>query len=244
MKFGFIGSGNMAGAFARGLNEPALFADSGSGRAGLLAAELGGTASAIGPMADACNVLVLAHKPKQLKEVAQQLTDFSGTIVSLLAATPLAALREAYPAARIVRTMPNIPIEHGRGVLGVAAESDSTPELDPYFARFGVVTSVPEAEFEVFTAVAGCAPAFFALFAEKLIESSTARGLDPDVAAEIVNQTMLGTAISLRQDDVDTAALMARVASPGGLTERALSSFEATGLADSVEAAVATVLGE
>jgi pyrroline-5-carboxylate reductase len=37
---------------------------------------------------------------------------------------------------------------------------------------------------------------------------------------------------------------MTAVASPGGLTERALKSFEITGLTDSVDRAVATVLNE
>jgi pyrroline-5-carboxylate reductase len=41
MQVGFIGSGNMASALARGWGDPVLCTDSGSGRAAALAAELG-----------------------------------------------------------------------------------------------------------------------------------------------------------------------------------------------------------
>lgn len=244
MQFGFIGSGNMARSFARGIGESALFADGGSGRAQQLADELGGERRSVAEIGQQADVAVLAHKPKQLLEVAEQLPAYAGTIVSLLAATDLAALRSAYPKARVVRTMPNIPVERGVGVLGVASESDAVPELDRFFARLGLVVSVTEEQFGVFTAVSGCAPAFFALFAERLIAEAEKRGIDQRVAAAIVIQTMAGTAAVLDAADLDTAALQARVASPGGLTERALESFGATGLAESVEAAVATVLGE
>lgn len=234
----------MARAFARGLGEPADFADGGSGRSRELATEFGGVPATVQELAARADAIVLAHKPKQLTDVAAELSGYSGLIVSLLAATTLEQLRAAYPSARVVRTMPNIPIEHGVGVLGVAQESDAAPELQHLLERFGTVVTVPERDFETFTAVAGCAPAFFALFAERLIASAAERGLDAATAAQIVNQTMLGTAISLRESGVDTAELQRRVASPGGLTARALKSFEETGLAASVDAAVATVLGQ
>jgi pyrroline-5-carboxylate reductase len=44
MQVGFIGSGNMAAALARGWGEPVLCSDSGSGRARAPAEELGGAA--------------------------------------------------------------------------------------------------------------------------------------------------------------------------------------------------------
>ena len=42
MQVGFIGSGNMAGALARGWGDPSSATDRGSGRARALVAELGG----------------------------------------------------------------------------------------------------------------------------------------------------------------------------------------------------------
>lgn len=244
MQLGFIGSGNMARSLALGLGEPALFSDSGSGRAKLLAEQTGGESLGTVELASRADVIFLCHKPKQLAEVAAQLPDYAGTIVSVLAATPLAALREAYPNAKVVRTMPNIPVEFGEGVFAVASEGDDVPELIDKFKRFGLVVQTPEEHFELVTAIGGCAPAFFALFASELIDTAVKRGLDPAQAKEVVNETLRGTGTALRSNGVDPEALMTAVASPGGLTERALKSFDESGLQAAVDRAVATVLGE
>lgn len=244
MRIGFVGSGNMAAAIAEGLGRAALFSDSGSGRAAALAHTNGGASTTTEDIGKTCDVVFLCHKPKQLDEVAAKLQDYSGTIISVLAATPLDALRRAYPAAKVVRTMPNIPVAHGSGVFAIAAESDSVPEFDELLEPTGLVLRVPESQFELVTAVGGCAPAFFAMFARDLIRSAVARGLDEETARQVVGQTLAGTGDALAANGIDTEALMAAVASPGGLTERALASFEGADLQAVVDRAVATVLGE
>lgn len=244
MQLGFIGSGNMARSLALGLGEPALFSDGGSGKSKLLAEETGGEAVSTVELAQRADVIFLSHKPKQLRDVADEIGDFGGTIVSVLAATTLADLRAAYPAAQILRTMPNIPVEFGEGVMAVAAESDDAPRIVELFDRLGLVVITPEAQFEVVTAVGGCAPAFFALFASELIATAVERGMDEAQAREVVNATLRGTGTSLAANGIDTESLMTAVASPGGLTERALTSFDESGLQAAVDRAVATVLGQ
>lgn len=244
MSIGFIGSGNMARAIAVGMCEHALFADSGSGRAATLAADTGGRAASVEEVAAESQLLFLCHKPAQLAEVSARIGGFSGTLASVLAATPLSALREAYPKAAVVRLMPNTPAEHGAGVTCVADESDPSPELETLLERLGRVIRLPEAQIELATAIGGCAPAFFALFAQELIGSAVARGMDESLARQIVGQTLLGTGVLLDASGVDTSGAIEAVASPGGLTERALASLDESGLQDAVERAVATVLGE
>lgn len=244
MSIGFIGSGNMARAIAIGLGEAACFADSGSGRAAALAADTRGDSADVETVAAGSDLLFLCHKPAQLTEIAARIENFDGTLASVLAATPLAALREAYPSAKIVRLMPNTPAEYGAGVTCVAEQSDESPELDTLLERLGRVVRLPEAQLELATAIGGCAPAFFALFAQELIGSAVARGMSEAVARAIVGQTLLGTGVLLDANGVDTASAITAVASPGGLTEKALRSFDASGLQDAVERAVATVLGE
>src|ERR1700755_1091478 len=99
MQVGFIGSGNMAGALARGWGDPVLCTDSGSGRAAVLARELGGEAVASNrELAERADVVILAHKPAQLAAVAGEIGDAAKVVVSLLARTTQADLREAYPS--------------------------------------------------------------------------------------------------------------------------------------------------
>lgn len=244
MKFGFVGAGNMARSYALGLAEPCDFSDPSAERAEALAALTGGSVRRTPELAEHSDVVFLAHKPQQLAEVAEIIAGFDRVVVSMLAATPLSSLRSALPAAKIIRTIPNIPVAFGCGVLGVAEESDEVPALEPYFQRLGTVVRTPEAQFEVFTAVASCAPAFFALFERELVRAAIANGMDQPTAALIVNETMAGSAVALRENGLDADDLMQRVASPGGLTERALADFERNGIAAVVDSAVATVLGQ
>lgn len=244
MNLGFIGSGNMARAIAVGIGQPATFCDSGSGRAQALAQELNGSTGSATEVAAGADVVFLCHKPKQLADVAAAIGDYSGTVVSVLAATTLAQLRSSYPNARVIRIMPNTPVELHAGVTAIAAESDTSSEVQRVLERLGTVVTTPEDDFETVTAVGGCAPAFFALFAKELIAAATARGLDHDQAKLVVGETLAGTGALLRVNGVDTQATMDAVASPGGLTEKALESFAASGLGATVDRAVATVLGE
>jgi pyrroline-5-carboxylate reductase len=244
MSVGFIGSGNMARAIAIGIGAPAAFADGGSGRAAALAGQVGGTSASVAEVARSSDILFLCHKPAQLQSVAETIGRFEGAIVSVLAATTLDSLHSTYPSAKVVRTMPNTPVEFGTGVVCVAEESDVVPDVALLLAPLGEIVPVPESQFELATAVGGCAPAFFALFAQELIEAAIQRGMEPAVARRIVGQTLDGTGDVLKSNGIDTEAAMRAVASPGGLTERALKSFDQNGLKDAIDRAVATVLGD
>ena len=113
----------MAAAMARGFHlrggpEEMLFADAGSGRAAALASELGGTAAAtLAELAESSDAIVLAVKPAVLDQAAEGLGPFSGPLVSVLGATEVARVESAFPAASVLRTMPNVAVEVGRGVI-------------------------------------------------------------------------------------------------------------------------------
>jgi pyrroline-5-carboxylate reductase len=66
-------------------------------------------------------------------------------------------------------------------------------------------------------------------------------GVDPDVAHQLVTQTVLGAATMAARSGADPAALRVQVTSPGGTTAAALSVFDAGDLmglvADAMRAA-------
>lgn len=244
MQIGFIGSGNMARAIALGLGKPALFSDGGSGRSVELAQLVSGRAVSTAEAGSESDLLVLCHKPAQLASVAETVGRFDGTVVSVLAATTLEQLRASYPRAQVVRSMPNVAVEFGSGVIAVAGEGDNPATAIELLKTLGKVVELPETEIGLATAIGGCAPAFFARFAAALIEAAVSRGMQADVAKTIVGDSLRGSGDLLAANGVDTAAAIAAVASPGGLTERALGSFDESELEAAVDRAVATVLGE
>jgi pyrroline-5-carboxylate reductase len=248
VKLGLIGAGNMASALARGIGEPVLVADVDTAKADALAAELGGEAVATNAeLAERSDVVVLCHKPKQLAEVAEQVAGQAKAIASILAATSTAQLEDAYPALPVYRFIPNIPAEVRQGVLcyvpGRLAADGPEQEILELFGRAGTVLALgDEPLIEPAMALMSCGPAFYALVAESFADAGAAHGLPRDDALRMTAETMAGTAAYMRAHDYDTEAVKARVATPGGTTERGLIALEEHGLRDVCRAAVDAVV--
>jgi pyrroline-5-carboxylate reductase len=234
---GFVGSGNMAAAMARGWVdhvERMLFSDSGSGRAKKLAQEVGGEALVSNrELAEAADVVVLAVKPAMLKQVAGELQGAS-VVISLLGATSLEKVSAAFPGVDVVRVMPNVGVEVRKGVLCVAGGGDS--EVREMLGVLGHVVELPDEEFDAATAVMGCAPAYLALAIEAIADAGSKDGLDAELARELVVETTAGTAELLRIRH--PADVRKAVASPGGSTEAGLEALDREGVREAFEAAV------
>jgi pyrroline-5-carboxylate reductase len=236
MIVGFVGSGSMAAAIARGWGgefEQMLFSDSGSGRAAALAEEMGGEALSNEEIARRADLVVLAVKPAALERVAPELA-LARRIVSVLAAVPGARLRDAFPSAEVLRVMPNVAVEVRKGVLCVAGEA--SPEVRQKLEALGLVVEIADGDFDAATAVMGCAPAYLALAVEAIADAGAADGLDAELARELVVETAAGTAELLRT--WSPADLRKAVASPGGSTEAGLEALDREGARAAFEAAV------
>jgi pyrroline-5-carboxylate reductase len=248
MQLGLIGAGNMASALARGIGEPVLVHDLDESKARALAEELGGEAvGSNAELAERADALVLCHKPKQLLDVAREVGGRARVAVSILAATTTEQLAEAYPGASIYRFIPNMPTEVKRGVLcyvpGPGAADGPEDEILELFGRTGAVIRLDdEPLIEPAMALMSCGPAFLALVAESFADAGVAHGLDPADAMRMMVETMGGTADYLARHDYDGPGLRARVATPGGTTERGLITLEERGLRDVTRAAVDAVV--
>jgi pyrroline-5-carboxylate reductase len=234
MVVGFIGSGSMAAAMARGwvgAVDKMLFTDSGSGRAAELAAEIDGSNV---ELAEAADVIVLAVKPAGMADIAAEIGDVARPLVSLLGATSLESVRRAFPEADVFRVMPNVAVEVRRGVLCVAGGESA--EVRALLDLLGRTVDLPDAQFDAATAVMGCAPAYLALAVEALADAGAEAGLDDALARELVVETAAGTAELL--ESRDPAEVRRAVASPGGSTEAGLEALDREGARDAFAAAV------
>jgi pyrroline-5-carboxylate reductase len=248
---GLVGAGNMARALARGWAMPILCTDSGSGRARTLAAELGGEAlGSNAELAARADLVVLAHKPLQLEQVAAEVAGAAAgkPIISLLAATPLSVLVDAYPDSPVFRVQPNLAVEAGLGVSALAEPGDGVPDeitrrVHDLFARVGTVVVVADRLIDAASACSGVGPAYWALVVEAQVDAAVRRGLSGAQASALVGETMAGTAELLRRRDWDTLALRREVASPGGTTARGLAALERAGVRAAFAEAIDDVLG-
>ena len=249
MQIGLIGSGNMARALARGWDRPVLCSDPLPERANALAAEVGGEALQSNvEVAQRADLVVLAHKPAQLTDVARNVAPHARAVASILAATPLASLKDAYPDRPVYRFIPSLPVEVRQGAVvqadGPPQDAALDAQVHDLFAQLGTLVVLPDALVDVAMGLMSCAPAYVALVAEAQIDAGVRHGIPAAQGAELVVQTLAGTAELLRRRANDTHAIRREVASPGGVTARGLDALERAGLRAAFSDALDAVLGD
>jgi pyrroline-5-carboxylate reductase len=195
------------------------------------ASEVGGR---VGTVADAaaCDLVVLAVKPKDaaeaLAEIAPHVADGS-VVLSVVAGWDLARLESAAAGVTVVRTMPNLAVRYGAGLVAIAhngLDAGREAALEQALAPLGQIMALPEALFPAATALAGSGPGFLALIVEALEDGGVASGLTRDQARSMARAVLVGTAAILSDDDPDPAVLRQRVSSPAGTTIAGLMVLE------------------
>lgn len=248
---GIVGGGSMGGSIARGVVEaqalPAsrvLVADCDAAKLeGLAALGMRTFPDAGAMLAEGPDVLVLAVKPQVLGDVMASLAAAAAgrTVISIAAGVTIATIEAALPGARVVRAMPNLPVQVRSGATALAAGSAATSaDLDlavALFSSLGVAAVMREDQLDVSGAVAGTAPALFALFVDTLTRAGVKAGLPVDVCRGFLEVTMRGCAEQLVEEGMHPRAYLDRVTSPGGTTACALFELE-TPLFEASHAAV------
>ncbi|MBL8473859.1 MAG: pyrroline-5-carboxylate reductase [Rhodocyclaceae bacterium] len=255
MKISFIGGGNMATALIGGLLERgcATAADMqvveiGAEARERLAQKFGVRAvAAADTQLLACDLLLLAVKPQQMREA---LAPLAGKLAGQIVISIAAGLRSVDLARwlggyrRIVRAMPNTPALIGAGMTGLYADpSLNAAERSAAESVLAAVGSTlwiaDETMMDAVTAVSGSGPAYLFHFIEALEAAARAQGFDAASARLLSLQTCLGAARLAAQSEDDPATLRAKVTSKGGTTEAALASLAADDLVAAMGRAVA-----
>lgn len=184
----------------------------------------------------AYTTVLLGMKPQQLASVANSLAPLCGMdtrLVSILAGTTVAELRNRFPAARdVVRAMPNLPVGIGEGVTALHADISTSPDVREDVASLmsplGLAEwIVDEGQFNEVTALSGCGPAFLFRFIDAFARAGEAIGLPSDQAARMALATVKGSASMAALSSDSPAILADRVASPGGMTRQGLNVMDA-----------------
>jgi pyrroline-5-carboxylate reductase len=235
---GLVGSGAMGRAMLAGLTREhpersgsLVVADAVRAAADRGVAESGGRVGTIAAAA-ACDLVVVAVKPKDAAGVLSELAGHASpecVVVSVIAGWDRARLSAAAPGVRIVRTMPNLAVRFGAGLVAVASDGlDATvcQTLAAVLAPLGEVIMLPESLFPAATALAGSGPGLLALIVEALEDGGVASGLSREQARAMARAVLAGTAALLADDDADPAVLRQQVSSPAGTTIAGLMVLE------------------
>jgi pyrroline-5-carboxylate reductase len=260
MKITFIGGGNMATALIAGLAGQLTaganihVVDPNAEQLALLVSNYGvGAAQRIDAAVAASDVIVLAVKPQQMREVAAALLPHLAAARPLLLSiaagirgVDLARWMNGYGA--IVRTMPNTPALIGQGITGMVAMAGVSDEqkaaADSIMKAVGATVWLDdEALIDPVTAVSGSGPAYVFYFIEAMQAAAQELGLSAEQGKQLALATFTGAAQLAARSPDEVSVLRERVTSKGGTTYAALVSMEQSGvkqkIVDAIKAASA-----
>ncbi len=239
MNICFIGGGNMATALIGGLlgqgfntQQISVVEINQDNRARL---QRDFSVRAVDNLADGVagsQVIVLAVKPQQLREVAQQLApQLSGQLlISIAAGIRAVDLARWAGSQKVVRAMPNTPALIQSGMTGLYAmpsvNAVQREQAQSILAAVGETLWLDdEAMVDAVTAISGSGPAYVFYLIEALERAAQELGFVADDARRLSVATFLGASKLAASSHDDIAVLRARVTSKNGTTERALLSL-------------------
>jgi pyrroline-5-carboxylate reductase len=141
--------------------------------------------------------IILAAKPQQipliLDAIAQPISQLpkKPNIISIAAGLSVESIEHHLGSSfPVLRVMPNTSALVGAGMTGLYANpllDEETHRLyQSIFDSVGKTVNVKnESELDIVTAVSGCGPAYFYLFASLLAKEATQAGLSPEAADQV-----------------------------------------------------------
>ncbi|HLN77383.1 MAG TPA: pyrroline-5-carboxylate reductase [Nocardioidaceae bacterium] len=184
--------------------------------------------------AQKAGTLALVVKPQDMDDLLKEIGAVvrpGQLVVSLAAGITTAFLEARLPeGVAVVRVMPNTPalVDEGMAAIsrGSHCDEEHLVEAESLMASIGRVIRVPEKQQDAVTAVSGSGPAYIFFVVEAMIEAGVHLGLPRATAAELVVQTVVGSAKLLRETGEHPVVLRERVTSPAGTTAAAVRELE------------------
>ena len=171
------------------------------------------------------DLIVLAIKPQVFPEAMPTLRETSAgkLFLSLAAGMTLEKIcRWLHPTARVVRSMPNTPMQIGAGASAYAPGPNVTEAdlalIHSVLSSAGKAWRVDESQINAVTALSGSGPAYVFHFIEALTLAAIPLGLPEGLARDLARQTVFGSAQLAAQSPLAPMELATQVKSPRGTT--------------------------
>lgn len=249
LKICFIGGGNMAAAMIGGMANKLLpgtnihVVDINPETLASLQQRFGiTTAERIDEAVAQSDVIVLAVKPQQMRDVVVELRPHVSNQLVLSIAAGICATdmsRWLNGHAAIVRTMPNTPALVGLGMSGMVAMDGVSPQqrkiADEIMKAVGTTVWLEdEAQIDAVTAVSGSGPAYVFYFLEAMQQAAQEMGLTAEQGKQLAYATFVGASQLAVQSAEPVTVLRERVTSKGGTTHAAINSMSESGVQQAI----------
>jgi len=196
------------------------------------------------------DLIILAVKPQDTDSLFSALRQHvhpQQVFLSIMAGVKIATIAEALGVSKVIRAMPNLPAQIGRGMTAFTS-SDAVTRIELVMVQnllntTGKTVYVEEETFiDATTAISGSGPAYVWYFMDSMMNAAREMGFSDSEAELLVSQTFLGAVELYLATNFSCQEWIQRVASRGGTTEAALKSFGENNLnADIISGAFAAL---
>lgn len=183
------------------------------------------------PVAD---IIFLAVKPfnnEGLMDEMRPMMNNQQLVISIMAGITIETIQEGLGIVKVVRAMPNLPAQVGKGMTSyLAAPEISRIELwmvEDLLNSTGKSVRVDSQKFiDASTGISGSGPAYVFYFMESMMKAAESMGFSENDSKVLVSQTFEGAIELFNKNKLSPNSWMKRVASKGGTTQAALDSLE------------------
>lgn len=242
MRIGIIGLGSMGQMLVKSfckseviLPENVLVFNRTQAKADKLQAEYGvAVAATTQALCEQAELIFLCTKPLDILPVLRGLSVAADKhIVSVAAGVSIADLETVHsgPVSKVIPTVTSSEL-HGVSLLTNSSKvsAKQSKNLLELLSAIGEVQEVTESEIETATILSSSAPGLIAgildAFAQAAVRKTPELGIE--AARSILVETMLGTALLLKNEQLGFDELIERVATKGGITEEGLRVLDKT----------------
>lgn len=255
MKISIIGAGNMGGAIVRGLSKGGYFT-----AGDLFVSDINEEnlqtiknfnadihcSTSNRESIQGADLVVLAVKPWLVETIAGEIQDMldydNQMILSIAAGVPLEKLKALFPVkngqvATLFRMIPNTAIEVLESFSCISsynASSDQEELIVKIFDEMGKAMLVPESQLNAFMSLSSCGIAYAFRYIRAATEGGIEMGIHPNVAKEVVLQTLKGAVALLEANGTHPEVEVDKVTTPGGITIKGLNEMESAGFSSAV----------
>jgi len=194
------------------------------------------------PSVSHADVIVLAVKPQQLRD----LSIFLGSVLQNQLLVSIAAGIRTDDLARwlggyqnIVRVMPNTPAQIQAGISALYAmpevNASQHEQAELILSAVGKILWLDEeSKMDAVTAISGSGPAYVFYFMEAMEQAALEMGLSPEQARLLSLETFTGASQLAIQSVETPATLRSQVTSKGGTTEAAIMALESAAVKSAI----------
>lgn len=186
------------------------------------------------------DIIFLAVKPYQIEDLMEEMkemVDDQKLFISIMAGVTIETLQEGLGIKKVVRAMPNLPAQVGKGMTSyLAAPEISRIELwmvEDLLNSTGKSVRVDSQMFiDASTGISGSGPAYVFYFMESMMDAAKSMGFSDNDSKVLVSATFEGAIELFNKNKLSPDSWMKRVASKGGTTQAALDSLEDNNVKD------------